>query len=47
VTGAYMDESHFKHRSRSLFIKAAREALKRLQKAFFLQAGGDRSLANT
>jgi uncharacterized protein (DUF362 family) len=46
MTGAYMDESQFKHKSRSVFIKGAREAIKPLIKAFFIQAGGDRTLAN-
>jgi len=46
MTGAYMDETQFKHKSRSVFIKGAREAIKPLIKAFFLQAGGDRTQAN-
>jgi len=41
-----MDETQFKHKSRSVFIKGAREAIKPLIKAFFLQAGGDRTQAN-
>lgn len=46
MAGAYMDESHFTHKSKSAFIKAARAALGPLQKAIFLQAGGERTLAN-
>ncbi len=46
MTGAYMDESHFKHKSKSEFIKAAREVVKPIQQAVFLQAGGDKTLAN-
>jgi len=46
MAGAYMDESHFTHKSKSAFMKAARRALNPLQKAIFLQAGGERTLAN-
>jgi len=46
MAGAYMDENQFKHKSESEFMKAARRALKPLQQAFFLQAGGERSSAN-
>lgn len=46
MAGAYMDESHFTHKSKSKFMKEARKALKPLQEALFLQAGGERSLAN-
>ncbi|MFA5183415.1 MAG: DUF362 domain-containing protein [Syntrophales bacterium] len=46
MAGAYMDESHFTHKSKSEFMKAARVALNPLQKAIFLQAGGERTLAN-
>ncbi|MGA2401643.1 MAG: hypothetical protein ABSG91_08035 [Syntrophobacteraceae bacterium] len=43
---AYMDESHFTYKSSDPFVKAARMALKPLQTAVFLQAGGERTLAN-
>jgi hypothetical protein len=46
MTGAYMDESHFTHKSKSKFMKNARKAVNPLQKAIFLQAGGERTLAN-
>lgn len=46
MAGAYMDESHFTHKSKSMFMKAARKALNPLQKVIFLQAGGERTLAN-
>ena len=46
MAGAYMDESHFTHKSKSAFIEKAREALKPLQEAIFLQAGGERTAAN-
>ena len=46
MAGAYMDEEQFKHKSKSEFMKAARRALKPLQQAFFLQAGGERTSAN-
>ena len=46
MAGAYMDEEQFKHKSKSDFMKAARRALKPLQEAFFLQAGGERTFAN-
>lgn len=46
MSGAYMDDSHFTHKSESDFIKLARLALSPLQKALFLQAGGERTLAN-
>jgi uncharacterized protein (DUF362 family) len=46
MAGAYMDEEQFKHKSKSEFMKAARRALKPLQEAFFLQAGGERTSAN-
>lgn len=46
MAGAYMDESHFTHKSKSPFIQAARRALNPLQKAIFLQAGGEKTLAN-
>ncbi len=46
MAGAYMDESHFTHKSKSVFIQKARKALKPLQEAIFLQAGGERTLAN-
>ncbi|MCL6622786.1 MAG: DUF362 domain-containing protein [Syntrophobacterales bacterium] len=46
MAGAYMDESHFTHKSRSAFMQAARRALRPLQHALFLQAGGERTLAN-
>ena len=45
MAGAYMDESHFNHKSKSVFIKAARKAINPLQKAIFLQAGGEKTLA--
>jgi uncharacterized protein (DUF362 family) len=46
MAGAYMDESHFTHKSKSIFMKTARKALNPLQKAIFLQAGGEQTLAN-
>jgi len=46
MAGAYMDEQQFKHKSKSEFMKAARKALAPLQKAFFLQAGGERTATN-
>lgn len=46
MAGAYMDESHFTHKSKNIFMKGARAALKPLQEALFLQAGGERSFAN-
>ncbi|MEJ5329102.1 MAG: DUF362 domain-containing protein [Desulfobaccales bacterium] len=46
MAGAYMDESHFTHKSKSAFMQAARRALRPLQHALFLQAGGERTYAN-
>jgi hypothetical protein len=46
MSGAYMDEDQFPHKSESEFIKAARKAIKPLQEAIFLQAGGERTFAN-
>jgi uncharacterized protein (DUF362 family) len=46
MVGAYMDESHFTHKSKSVFIEKARAALKPIQEAIFLQAGGERTAAN-
>jgi uncharacterized protein (DUF362 family) len=46
MAGAYMDENQFHHKSKSAFIKMARKAVKPLQKAIFLQAGGEQTLAN-
>jgi uncharacterized protein (DUF362 family) len=46
MAGAYMDEKQFTHKSKSAFMRAAREILKPLQKAVFLQAGGERTVAN-
>jgi uncharacterized protein (DUF362 family) len=46
MAGAYMDESYFTHKSKSVFMRAARKALNPLQKAIFLQAGGERTEAN-
>ncbi len=46
MAGAYMDESHFTHKSKSVYMQAARRALRPLQQALFLQAGGERTLAN-
>ena len=46
MAGAYMDESHFTHKSKSEFMKLARAALNPLQEAIFLQAGGEQTLAN-
>lgn len=46
MAGAYMDESHFTHKSKDTFMKAARSAMKPIQTALFLQAGGERMLAN-
>ena len=45
MAGAYMDESHFSHRSKSVFMKAARKAINPLQKAIFLQVGGEQTRA--
>jgi uncharacterized protein (DUF362 family) len=45
MAGAYMDESHFTHKSKSAFMKAARKVIKPLQKAIFLQAGGEQTEA--
>lgn len=48
MSAAYMDDSYFTHRQekKSLFIKGARAALKPIQEAVFLQAGGERTAAN-
>ncbi len=46
MIGAYMDDTHFTHKSRSLFVQAARKAIRPIQEAVFLQAGGERTLAN-
>lgn len=46
MAGAYMDESQFTHKSSSLFMKAARKALRPLQESIFLQAGGEQTMAN-
>ncbi|MDQ7782932.1 MAG: DUF362 domain-containing protein [Desulfomonilaceae bacterium] len=46
MTGAYMDETQFTHKSRDTFIAAARKAIKPLQQVIFLQAGGEQTLAN-
>jgi cholesterol oxidase len=46
MAGAYMDESHFTHKSKSAYMQLARKALNPLQRAIFLQAGGERTLAN-
>jgi cholesterol oxidase len=46
MAGAYMDEEQFQHKSKSEYMKAARWAIKPLQEAFFLQAGGERTFAN-
>lgn len=46
MAGAYMDEEQFTHKSKNLFMKAARAALKPIQEAIFLQAGGERTMAN-
>ncbi|MFP3868716.1 MAG: DUF362 domain-containing protein [Desulfobacteraceae bacterium] len=46
MAGAYMDESQFTHKSKSAFMQAARRALNPIQQAIFLQAGGERTLAN-
>lgn len=43
---AYMDESHFNVKSDSKILEAARAALKPLQTAVFMQAGGKRTRAN-
>ncbi len=45
MAGAYMDESQFPHKSKSAFMKAARQAIKPLQQAIFLQAGGEQTEA--
>jgi hypothetical protein len=41
-----MDENHFTFTPGEPLIRAARMALKPLQLAVFLQAGGERTLAN-
>ena len=46
MAGAYMDESHFTHKAESEFMKVAQAALHPLQTTIFLQAGGERTLAN-
>jgi uncharacterized protein (DUF362 family) len=46
MAGAYMDEDHFAHKNKTLFMKTARAILNPLQEALFLQAGGRRSFAN-
>jgi uncharacterized protein (DUF362 family) len=46
MAGAYMDEDQFHHKSKSAFMKMARKAVKPLQKAIFLQAGGEQTQAN-
>ncbi len=46
MCGAYMDEKQFAHKSKSLFVQSARMALKPLQKAIFLQTGGERTAMN-
>ncbi|MEJ2069818.1 MAG: hypothetical protein P8X58_05320 [Syntrophobacterales bacterium] len=40
-----MDETQFPHKSKSVFMKAARKAINPLQKAIFLQAGGEQTEA--
>jgi len=45
MAGAYMDETQFPHKSKSAFMKAARKVIKPLQKAIFLQAGGEQTEA--
>jgi len=45
MAGAYMDESHFTHKSKSFFMEKARKAINPLQKAIFLQAGGEKTQA--
>ena len=45
MAGAYMDETQFPHKSKSVFMKAARKAINPLQKAIFLQAGGEQTEA--
>ena len=46
MAGSYMDESHFTHKSKSEFMKKARDAIRPLQTTIFLQAGGEQTLAN-
>lgn len=46
MSGAFMDEAKFKHKSRSEFIEVARSLLNPIQKAVFLQTGGERTMAN-
>jgi hypothetical protein len=46
MAGSYMDESHFPHKSQSVFIQKVRKALQPLQEAIFSQAGGEQTLAN-
>jgi uncharacterized protein (DUF362 family) len=46
MAGAYMDESHFTHKPESRLMEMAQAALHPLQTTIFLQAGGERTLAN-
>jgi len=46
MTGAYMDDETFHHKSRDRFIQTARELINPLQKVVFLQPGGERTAAN-
>jgi uncharacterized protein (DUF362 family) len=43
---AQMDESHFRHKSRSPLVRALRKLTVPLRRAFFLRTGEDPSLAN-
>jgi hypothetical protein len=41
-----MDESHFTHKDESEYMKLAQAAFHPIQTTIFLQAGGERTLAN-
>jgi uncharacterized protein (DUF362 family) len=46
MAGAYLDDSYFAYKNKSAFMQAARAALNPIQKAMFLQADGERTMAN-
>jgi hypothetical protein len=46
MSAAYMDETQFKVKTRSAFIRAVRAALRPIQEAVFVLPGGERSRAN-
>jgi hypothetical protein len=43
--GPGLDEGHFSHKSKSLFMQAAPKAINPLQAAISLQAGGEQTRA--